>query len=426
MPALIKCRIESPLHAEYAWVMSVMGRHFGFDVRLVEADEDILIAEHGMGDIQVSHFFRQIYQSGDMHFKAYFRKEPLHLTASGKPDLLSSCFYILAQLQEYTDYIPDTYDRFPYQQSWQYHFSCLQRNLVSEYFEQLFEMTPRLRDRVQPVEHRTSVFLSHDIDHAYGALRQNARWLLRKGRLSTLMQMVFNHYLRTPDQLLLDKIMDIEDEHDMRSVFFWLVNSGKGTRKIHNADYNVDQKIVRRVQQKIVDRGWVNGLHKSAGRDTFPSELKRLGAAGSPVNRNHYLVTELPGTYDALEQAGIRLDATMGFPEEMGFRTGYGLPYQPYHLSARRPYAFLEVPLHIMDTTLRYYQQKDPQAAAENILTFLDNHKRNAVISILWHNNYFFEYAHTGWLEAYKSILRYLHDHQIPALLPDDLIARYS
>lgn len=406
--------------------MSVMGRYFGFDVRVVDADADILIAEHGMSDIQVSHFFRQIYQSGDRHFKAYFRKEPLHLTASGKPDYLSTCFYMLAQLQEYTDYIPDKYNRFPYQLSWQQHFSCLQRNLVSEYFNALFEITPKLRDRVQPFAHPTAVFLSHDIDHAFGALRQNASWLLQKGKLSALMQLLFNHYLRTPDQLLLNKIMDIEDEHDMRSVFFWLVNSGKGTRTIHNADYSIHDKRVQRIQQEISARGWVNGLHKSAGRDTYPAELQKLGALGAAVNRNHYLVTELPGTYDALEQAGIRVDATMGFPEEIGFRTGYGLPYQPYNHAAQRPYTFVEVPLTVMDTTLRYYQQKDPRSATESILAFLEAHPQHAVISILWHNNYFFEYAEPGWLEAYKTILQYLHDHQIQALLPEALISRYS
>ncbi|HMZ90665.1 MAG TPA: hypothetical protein PLM90_14605, partial [Chitinophagales bacterium] len=98
----ITCRIESPLVSEYTWVMKVFAKYIGFNVQFVDGNEDMLIAEHGMGDIQVSHFFRMTYQSGDCHFKSYFRKELLHYTASNKPDYLSTCFYLLSYLQEYT------------------------------------------------------------------------------------------------------------------------------------------------------------------------------------------------------------------------------------------------------------------------------------------------------------------------------------
>ncbi len=421
----ITCKIESPLEAEYRWVMQVFAKYLGCTIRFVESDQDLLIAEHGMGDIQVSHFFRQIYQSGDFHFKAYFRKDLLHLTASGKPDYLSTCFYLLAYLQEYTDYHPDQYDRFPFSASAQAHFQCIEKNLVAEYFDALYASLPRLQQKIVPMKRATRVFLSHDIDHAFGAMRQNARYLLRKGRLGALMQLIFNHYLRTPDQLLLNKIMDIEDAHDMRSVFFWLVNSGKGSRRIQNADYLIDDARVRNVQKEIGQRGWINGLHKSVGRDTYTSELQRLGDHSQPVNRNHYLITELPNTFQSLEQAGITMDATFGFPEAIGFRNSYGLPIRPFDLKQKRAYSFLEVPLHVMDTTLRYYQKQDSRQAEETILNFLSRHPQNAIISILWHNNYFFEAAAPGWLTAYKNILHYLHENEISSILPDEVIAEF-
>lgn len=422
----ISIRIESPLSAEYAWVMRVFGVYIGFTVKEVETGEDILIAEHGMGDIQVSHFFRQIYQSGDFHFKAYFRKEPLHLTASGKPDYLSTSFFLLAYLQEYTDYVPDAHNRFPFQASVQHHFSCVEQNLVAQYFDALFASIPKLSSKINRVNQPTRIFLSHDIDHAFGALRQNARYLLKKAKFGALMQAIFNHYLRIPDQLLLDKIMDIEDMHDARSVFFWMVNSGKGTRRIHNADYPVDDARVRKVQHSIQQRGWINGLHKSVSRDTYKSEFERLGTTAMRINRNHYLLTELPETFEQLQEAQVALDATFGFPEVMGFRNSYGLPIRPFDIRRKQAYSFLEVPLTVMDTTLRYYQKCDSQQATQRILDFLSKHQQNAVISILTHNNYFFEAAEPGWVDAYKEILQFMHAQHMHAIMPDELLAKFA
>lgn len=422
----IKIKIDSPLVHEYTWTMGVFGRFAGFEPVVVSEGEDLLIAEHGMGDIQVSHFFRQVYQNGDFHFKSYFRKSPLHQTAWNKPDYLSTCFFLLSYLQEYTDYAPDTFGRFPYKSSVQHHFSCIDQNLVSTYFTTLYNATPKLKALGDLQPHPAQFFLSHDIDTVHGALAQNGKWLLRKGRISALMQLIYNHYIGTPDQMLLQKIMDIEDEFDVRSVFFWIVNSGKGTRAIHNADYRMEDKRIRAIQQEIKTRGWVNGLHKSAGRDTYPSELKRLGPVAEPVNRNHYLLTELPNTFDAIEEAGIRMDATMGFPDAIGFRNSYGLPVSPFNIKEKRAYQFVEVPLTVMDTTLRYYNNRDAKKAEQNILAFLEANPHNALISILWHNNYFFDQTQPGWIDTYKSVLKFISERQFAVLLPDDIIRQYA
>ena len=421
----ITCRIESPLVSEYTWVMKVFAKYIGFNVQFVDGNEDMLIAEHGMGDIQVSHFFRMTYQSGDCHFKSYFRKELLHYTASNKPDYLSTCFYLLSYLQEYTDYHPDQYGRFPFSNSIQHHFDCIDKNLVAQYFTLLYEQTPKLKQLVSKKEHASVVFLSHDIDSAYGALAENGKWLLKHGKVGALMQLIFNHYVRTPDHLLLDKIMQIEDAYDVKSVFFWLARSGRGTRLINNADYNLSDNKVRSIQQHISEKGWVNGLHKSAGKSTMTADYHSVREFAEPVNRNHYLLTELPGTFNEIEAAGIQMDCTMGFAEAPGFRNSYGLPVRPYHFKEKREYNFIEVPLHIMDTTYRYYRKESGKEAERLIIDFLENNPQDAVISILWHNNYFFDRTDTSWLDAYKAVLQYMREKQIRSVLPKELLEEY-
>ena len=425
MKPVIKFKIESQLSAEYAWTLQVFGDYIGFDVEVVQQEQDIYVAEHGLGDMQVSHFFRNTYQSGDRQFKAYFRTAPLHHTASNKPDYLSTCFYLLSYLQEYADYFPDKYNRFPFQGSVQQHYQIHQRNLVAEYFDILYQQTPKLQQLITKQQHRTTFFLSHDIDSLYGCFGDNYNALVKQGNIKTMLQLLFNHYLRKPDYMLLEKIMQIEDAYDVRSTFFWLVNKGKGTRAIENADYDFKDPKVQQIVNKTGQAGWTNGLHKSAGKDTYENELKKLN---SPlrINRNHYLVTELPFTFDALESAGIQLDATMGFPDEPGFRNSYGLPLRPYNFHSQKAYSFLEVPLNVMDTSLKFYQQLNSKQAGITILEFLEKHPSNALISILFHNNYFFDYADKGWITVYKNILDYIKQHQFEVLTPEAILNKYA
>lgn len=421
----IKFRIESPLVAEYTWTLQVFGQFIGFNVEVVDEGQDIYIAEHGIGDIQVSHFFRNAYTTGDKQYQAFFRKEPLHYTAANKPDYLSTCFYLLSYLQEYADYFPDKFGRFLFQTSLQHKYGVHQQNLVATYFDALYQLTPKLQQLVAPLTHKSAFYLSHDIDSVYGGFGDNYKYLLKNFKVGALMQLLFNHYLKTPDYLLLDKIMDIEDTFDVKSTFFWLVNQGKGTRVIQNADYDYRDEKVQKTVSNINARGWDIGLHKSAGKDTFAKELEKLNTTGYAINRNHYLVTELPGTFNAIEEAGIVMDASMGFPDEPGFRNSYGLPIRPYNFKTQQSYSFVEVPLNVMDTSLKFYQKQDAKTAETTILNFLENNKANAVISVLWHNNYFFDYADPNWITTYKSILQFIKSNSFEVLTPGEIIKRY-
>jgi hypothetical protein len=101
----------------------------------------------------------------------------------------------------------------------------------------------------------------------------------------------------------------------------------------------------------------------------------------------------------------------MGFPDAIGFRNNYGLPIRPYNFKEKRSYDFVEVPLNIMDTTLKFYQNCNSKQAAKMILEFLEKNKTNSLLTILWHNNYFFDQADKGWLELYKTILQFIKEN---------------
>lgn len=422
MAPSIRFRITSALREEYAWTLEILGRFAGFSCMFTEGECDIAVAEQGDADIRVSHFFRNSYLQEDFEWKSYFRNALLHFTADDRPDYLSTCFYLLACVQEYADYVPDRYGRFPYKSSVQARYNCVQENLVALYFDKILQDVPYLRRHITRKPVKSKFFLTHDIDSVYGALGDNAGYLLRHAHIGTLLQLILHHYFRDPDYLRLGRIMDMEDTHDVRSTFFWLVNKGPGTRLIRNADYDISAPRVRRQLASITARGFTNGLHKSVSGPGYAKELESIGGESMPVNRNHYLLLELPSTWEALERGGILLDSSLGFAEEIGYRNGYALPVNPFHVKERRPCTFLEVPLHIMDSTLKFYRKMDPAHASEAMFAFLEKHRQDALLTVLWHNNYFFDYRDRGWLQLYKDLLDYIRSNDMEALNPQELL----
>ncbi|HAE13270.1 MAG: hypothetical protein H6548_01475 [Chitinophagales bacterium] len=418
----IRFQLETDMQAEYAWIIRAWGRYSGFTPLFVETEPELTVSELGISDIRLSHFFRNTYLHGDHHAKAYFATAPVHLHAGGQTDHLSTAFYMLSCQQEYAPFEGDKYGRFAFADSWQYRFDAADKNLVAFHFDQLTKSLPLVQQKILKQDHASRLFCTHDIDTVFGAWTEQRKALLKKGRVGTLLQLMFRHITGRYDYLELEKILAIEDAYDVRSVFFWLTERGRGRNGIENADYHIDDPAIRKKMQLVSAAGGSNGLHKSALQTTYTEELERLHADGLISNRNHYLRFFMPDTWRVMEQAGVALDATLGFAEQPGFRAGYGLPYRPFDVSGRREIALTEVPLLVMDTTYRHYLKKDPATAGKEIINLLDKHRQDAVINILWHNNYFFDLAEPGWLQVYKDVLAWARDNAIRSVMPEDLI----
>ena len=238
------------------------------------------------------------------------------------------------------------------------------------------------------------------------------------------MQLLFNVVLQKPDWLNMDKIMQVEDEYSFKSTFYWIVNKGKVNSRMVNADYNVGSAKMKGVLDDISKKGWDNGLHKSVSDDNFNTELKKLGIPAKG-NRYHYLRFSLPNGFNEIEKAGLQFDSSLGFAETCGFRNSYGQPFQPFNIKERRPYKFVEAPLHIMDGTFQRYMKIPVNETAERAIAFMEANKQNCTFSILWHNTFFTEHKYKGYLDEYKKILAYLYESKFTCKTQQQIIDEY-
>lgn len=370
-------------------------------------------------------FFQSLVTQQKYRHADYFDAEPtLYFPNTRQPDWLGTAFYLINACQEFVSAsspgsaVGDRYGRFPYEDSLQFKFGVVGKNLVQNCFDNFVAEHPTL-GLSATVDRRTRVFLSHDIDTIYGSFLQDGLWALKRGRLDIVLKLVMNEILRRPHWKNMDFISQLHTDHGLKSTFFWLATERVGENGVKNADYALrkEPNILRPVASK--------GLHKSCDSSTFKEELAMLPFE-TTYNRYHFLKFDLPNAWNDLEDAGISLDASLGFADHYGFRNNYGLPFQPYNFATQEAYRFLEVPLNVMDGTFHKYMKVPVAETASMMIAFLEQHKANAIISILWHNTFFTRYKYGGYLNEYQKVLRYLIENQIPSITPEEMLTEFA
>jgi hypothetical protein len=348
-------------------------------------------------------------------------------TNEGAPQYLATIFYMVNCLQEYnaTETALDKYGRFRYTESFQYRFQNVTENLVQKCIDAFCEEHIVLKEFAN--KHQSSkILLTHDIDSLFGAWKMESRWAFKKGRLGLMLKFIFEVFLQNHTWFNIDKILKIHTENDVKSTFFWITKQGRGDFGIKNADYDIKSMKVQEVLHTILRADFEIGLHKSSLKTSFLEEMKDLPAGHILANRFHFLKFNVPQGWQDLEKNEVALDASLGFAEAYGFRNSYGLPFQPFDWNQQRTLQTLVTPLNIMDGTLDYYMKIPVNQIQNHITDFLDEHKNDCLLTLLWHNTEFSEYTFKGYLDVYKGVLRYINDNKMAVTTVQNILEEYD
>ncbi|MDG2244859.1 MAG: hypothetical protein P8L71_00715 [Flavobacteriales bacterium] len=288
--------------------------------------------------------------------------------------------------------------------------------------QELIEEVLKTRDVVIPSS-QSKLFISHDIDTINGAWLQDGFALLKQKRIGTMMKVIFNEFLKAPAWFNMDQIISLNTEYGVRTTFFWLLSKGKGADGVMNADYSI-QKLSTDVKG-YEKHAATNGLHKASTRQTLKEEFA-LSEVILPYNRYHFLKYNYMQLIAEMEEAQLALDASFGFAEHYGFRTNFGLPFHPFNPETQSATSFLEVPLNLMDGTFHKYMKLEQKKIAEMAISFIDSHKENCVLSLLWHNTYFTDHKYRGFLEEYVKIMSFIKENNFQTVTPDELVNSYA
>lgn len=409
-PVSVAFDLPESADPEIRYAFDLFARHFGTPYQTSDQGEpDLLIGLEPYGDIRVSKRFVQILEKGDYDQKRVFPEEPLIRQEDGAPDRLGTSFYMVNSLQEHGSSATDRIGRFPFEASYQYRFGSYGEDLVGQYFQELLAATPPLKKVAGTAANsppsNSQLFLTHDIDRLNrGLIREGPRAFLQF-RWGRLFRILTKEIKGRPVWEGIPEITATNRAHGYSATFFWIPRKGKDEAGIRNADYAIDRKELQELREKIEQEGGINGLHKSSFSDSALKDEIRELPFEAPINRNHYLSFRLPDHYKQLDEAGIPVDSSLGYPTKAGFRNSYGRPFQPFDMDRRQRMKVWEVPLTIMDHAFFTEDPGKLEEKKEAIAGFLEKHAKDRVITVLWHNQHLTPYRYGPMQSLYTFLL---------------------
>jgi hypothetical protein len=297
----------------------------------------------------------------------------------------------------------DVHGRMPFTESVAFRQGFLDRPLIDEYALVLREWLKVLLPGWTPTPGRFSVKLSHDIDvvrpfsnpRMVGKLlmgdlvrRRDPARAAETVRLA-LLQTVAPR--RTTVYEGIFRLAEISRLYGMASDFCFMA----ADRSAYDSGYDPASGLVREAIRRLEDLGFEIGFHpgyETLGNPARLAEEKaRLDAVLGRIaygGRQHYLRFRVPDTWRQWEQLGLTYDSTLTFAGHEGFRCGTCHPYRPFDIEANRALHLQEVPLIVMDGTLRTYRGLTPAEAECRVLELAERCRvAEGTFTLLWHNS---------------------------------------
>lgn len=359
------------------------------------------------------------YESGDNPI--------VELNANGSvvfyADIIASTLFMLSRWEEITPWECDEHGRFPATSSLAYKQGFLDQPIVDQYALILQAWIKKLRPNWTPKPLQYSVKLSHDIDfiqrfpNGKMALRHIAGDILKRNNLPLAIETAraYIKQRRSPDAdeyyQSIYTLSDSAQQAGLSSAFYFMAAAPSQ----YDDGYDPMQSLVQSCIAGLRQAGHEVGFHPGyfAGDDlsTFSAEKKRMDAAlgGNRYGgRQHFLRFQVPNTWRCWEQNGLAYDSTLGYADHEGFRCGTCHPYHPFDVELDRELNILEVPLIVMDTTLRHYRSMTPEQAEARVYELARRCKEvGGTFTLLWHNSSLTgEWRH--WGQMYQRMVQTL------------------
>jgi len=375
--------------------------------------EDIPIIYRGEGDI-----------SG---WVKYHREDNVNCVETNI-DIISSSFFMVSRYEEIVNPVEDEYQRFPAEASLAFRGSFLHLPVVNAYIELLGDWFKRIDSGISMKKlwkgADFAACLTHDIDEIRKyRLRPPIKHLcimLKKRTIGKFIGLISDYLkakIRSDPYNKFDYLMELSDQYGFGSSYYFMC---RGETKFEKY-YDIRNRRVIRLIQKIRDRGFEVGLHSSFNACCDPQILKRekekieksLDAKIFGV-RQHYLLWKTPESWRANKKAGFKYDTTMYFPYHEGFRGGICFPYKSFDILRNRTLDIWEVPITVMECTLLLHQALSPSLVLKRTKSLIDAvHKYRGLFVLLWHNSSLNDYEYPGAKDVYESILKYLDDLKV-------------
>lgn len=322
-------------------------------------------------------------------------------------DIFASAYFMLTRWEEYVVRERDKHLRFIGSNSIAFKSGFLNRPVVNEYVELLWELFQKMGYKGKRMNRTFELILTHDIDHL--DYPQTVKIILgdilkRKSLVTACNNL--NYYIGSglnPYDTF-DFLMTNSEQIGLKSHFYFMSSNTQMAQdpKFYLSSFRFKSKI-----KEIKERGHIIGFHPGYytfdDLDEWSIEKRALETATNTMiteGRQHYLRFIMPDTFRIWDMNNMDIDSSLGYNDYEGFRCGTGDIFHVFDFIKREELNIQERPLIIMDSTMRHYRKYNH---AENLAVFNNfisvGKKYKTKITLLFHNSSFY-----GEWEGYKSL----------------------
>lgn len=308
--------------------------------------------------------------------------------------------------------------------------SNLQKGNKMNWFQKIKEKQKKERnfhkkyhqDYVKPLKEikyrkgeKFTILFSHDIDRIYPTIKYKIYFSLikiLKGKIKEGLNILTG---KENPQWTFKKIRSLEEKYGVKSTWFIMTAKKDISEKWNPFGFRNykrgDKKLVNELEA-LIKKGHEIGLHPGyysfnnykSMKDEKRALEKMIKTKITGV-RNHYLMFDAEKTWKIQQKAGFLYDSTIGSSKLVGPLNG---KYSSFWTSKYDDKTnILELPLHVMDTTIFFHQKKDLKTAMREIKRIIEEVKKSrGIIVINFHNTTFDENLYPGVTEFYEYILK--------------------
>jgi hypothetical protein len=329
-------------------------------------------------------------------------------------DIVASAFFWLADWQNTTRTERDSHGRQPFQGSMQQFLQLQSRAVVDEYSDLLASLLSVATPMTRRVQGWRTIF-SHDIDRirkktAGIVVRESLDYLVLNRRKASFKQRLgrwgkaMGQFVRGADayEASIERIMSEHKRRNTRSCFLFksILN-----RHHHDANDYLGQPyfddLLASIRENQVEIGYHSGYEAGGNADQMRAEYGKLcNRVGQTieVHRSHYLRYVEGVTFPLLEELGLKVDSTVAWAEQTGFRAQTCRPYPLFDNKSNRQLSVMEIPLSVMDTQPFGYMNLDAKAAIDNSQALVDTVIRHGGVMVWnFHHHIYDELDAPGW-----------------------------
>lgn len=345
----------------------------------------------------------------------------MHLEGSNQVlfniDLLALTFFMFSRWEEVQSSRLDEHGRFPGSASLAARTGFLDFPIIDQFAQVVQRWIQKLLPGWQPQKSKFQVLLSHDIDmvRPFSTPKKATRAFMDElfaGDLYASLKVIRNAQPvkaeQNPYLHSVSLLASLSRQYNLKSAFYFMAAQPAPFDDGYNPAWRDVKQCISRLQSQGCEIGLHAGYHTLDNINRLVAEKNRLEqVTGQPITggRQHYLRFRPPYTWRDWETAGFEYDSTLGYSDIEGFRCGTCQPFSPFDNQQDRELHLTEIPLIVMDATLRDYRGLSPVKTRERILELARICARlGGKFTLLWHNTSLFG-DWQPWAAEYPHIL---------------------